>query len=225
MRYTRFVHGSAAVTILAVLIGLSPANGMPTPQATAASTVFVPHCALIAATGEPSKSSTAPAETQVATAVTPASHLETATQEAGDAAPLEFINVEPFDVRFNPNPAKPFVVIMNFTLFFKNKLNTTLDVRSPKFQLSIEDVPWGNLTSTDFQMGKLQANARQGIVLQSLLIISKATDAQKAVLECVKVKAPVDLDLTGTIDAYPNDTQQTLTVHLVTKQVVLPSSN
>lgn len=223
MRYTRVVHVSAAAGLFAALTWLSPVGGRAMLQETPVSTAFVPHCALAATPASGTAATEEATQLALTAAVTTTAAAPAATNEVNTA--LQFIDLEPFDVRFNPNRDKPFVVIMSFTLFFKNQLNETLDVRTPRFQLSIDQVAWGDLASTDFQMGKLQANARQGIVLQSLMVMNKATDPQKAVLECVKAKAPVDLVLTGTIDVYPDGTKQTLTVDLVTKQVVLPSSN
>ena len=143
----------------------------------------------------------------------------TPTMDAEDA-PLEYLTLEPFDLKFNPNEEQPFAVIMNFTLFFQNRLQTWLEVRRPRFTLTIEGVDWGDLVSTDFQMGQIQGGARQGIVLQSLTILNRATDAQMQVLDCIRDHVPVDLALEGSLEAYPNDERQVVAVQMRVEDVV-----
>ncbi len=142
-----------------------------------------------------------------------------ATQDA--SAPVRYVSFLPTDFRFNPNPDKPVVLVMVFSLIFQNQQESALRVEKPRFQLAINGVPWGDLSSTDFQMGQLAGHAEQGIVLQSLTLISKTTPAQRCVLTCLKTYQPVDLTLTGTLDTFPGSNKQTVSGTLVTRQVVV----
>lgn len=146
---------------------------------------------------------------------TPATTATLATTLPSTSAPtpipgavLRFISFEPTDIKFNPSVDKPVVVVIVFSLVFENELNTAIRIDNPQFELSIEGVSWGKIASTDFQTGQLTANATQGIVLQSLTIMAKATDAQKVVLDCLKNKHPVTLTLTGTMDVTVNSEKQ-----------------
>lgn len=141
------------------------------------------------------------------------------TEEALPDA-VKFINFEPFDLKFNPSEDNPFAVVMNFTLFFENQLSTSLEVRKPQFQMALEDIPWGDLASTDFQMGQIQGKSTHGIVLQSLTLIRKATPEQLLVLDCIKNDQPVRLVLTGTLDIYPAGEKQTIPVTITLTDLV-----
>lgn len=143
-----------------------------------------------------------------------------ATVLAADV-PLHFESFTSTDVNFNPTKDQPVVVLIVFSLIFQNQLNQSIDVRAPKFQLAIEGIPWGEVASTDFQMGQLLANATQGIVLQSLTFVNTTSDDQKAVLECIENERPVDLTLTGTIDTYVDDEQQTIQVEFTSPDVII----
>lgn len=130
------------------------------------------------------------------------------TPEVSDesAVPLlRTLSFEPYDIRFNPNAEQPFAVVMNFTLEFENTLAVPLNVRRPQFELAIEGVEWGELVSTDFQMGRIQAGAKYGIALQNLTLVNKATETQKAVLACIAERIPVDLHVSGSIEALPGE--------------------
>lgn len=144
-----------------------------------------------------------------------------ATSEATADAPLHFDSFTSTDVSFNPDKEKPVVVVIVFSLVFQNQLNESIDVRAPKFQLAIDGIFWGEVASTDFQMGQLLANATQGIVLQSLTFVNNTTEDQKAVLECIENERPVDLTLIGTIDAYVDGQQQTIQVEFVSRDVII----
>lgn len=136
-------------------------------------------------------------------------------------APLHFNSFLPTDIQFNPDAENPVVVIMIFSLVFENQLPGSIDVTSPKFQLAIDGVPWGDVASTDFQIGQLLGHATQGIVLQSLTFFNNTTDDQKAVFECIKNQRPLDLTLTGTINVAVDGQEQTIQVELTTPQVVI----
>jgi hypothetical protein len=152
----------------------------------------------------------------------PEATLESTITGSQDAnAPLHFDTFTPTDVNFNPDKKQPVVVIMVFSLVFQNQLNQSIEVRSPRFQMAIDGVPWGDVASTDFQTGQLLANATQGIVLQSLTFVNNATDDQKLVLTCIENEHPVDLTLTGTMDVTVDGKAQTISIELTSPDVII----
>ena len=193
------------------------------------------------ATAEPAASSTAVISAKCdslasllpATATLPATAAAVMTTEptmaatipsvatASAADPLQLISFLPTDIRFNPNPDKPVALVIVFSLIFKNQLNDALHVEAPRFQLAINGVNWGALSSTDFQTGQLAAGAEQSIVLQSLTIISQAKAEQQPVFACLRTHQPVDLTLSGTINVFPGGVKQIITATLVTSQIVV----
>jgi hypothetical protein len=136
-------------------------------------------------------------------------------------APIHFETFVSTDVNFNPDKENPVVVVIVFSLIFQNQLNEAIDVRAPKFQLAMDGVSWGDIASTDFQMGQLLANATHGIVLQSLTFVNNTTDEQKQVLDCIENERPVDLTLTGTIEVYVDGEQQTINVNVTSPDVII----
>ena len=162
---------------------------------------------------------------------TPEATLEATVMPAPTATldlalePLSATMIEPFDVRFNPNRDKAFAVVMNYTLTLQNNLKVDLEVRNPAFALTLDGVEWGELVSTDFRMGHIQGQRTHGIVLQNLMLMKNATEAQKAVLDCIKAGAPVDVRVSGTVNAYPGGTETILTIDLTAEDLVLPTSN
>ncbi len=213
MRYLKLILTVNTIVVVVLLLSASGGHTPVAAQATPGATPFTPSCALAAPmTPEPTAAATSPAKS----AATPF-----ATQMAD--APLRFTEFLIGDIKFNPDVNNPFAIVMVFTLVFANQEKSSLEVQHPQFQLSIEGVPWGDLASTDFQMGRLQSGSSMGIVLQNLTILSKTTEAQKAVLECLKTSRPVDVGLTGTLEAYPGGNRQIVSVSLLLKQVVLRS--
>jgi hypothetical protein len=151
------------------------------------------------------------------TAIVPATPDLQAT-EAADA-PVQFTSFLPTDLRFNPDTQKPVAMVIVFSLIFQNRLDSALHIESPRFKLAIDGVPWGNLSSTDFQTGQMLSHAEQGIVLQSLTLFAKITPDQAAIVPCLVAHQPVDLTLSGTILA--GDTPQPVAVNLTTRQVII----
>lgn len=202
MVFKRRLHLIALFITLGLFWQLSGSTVVAQPQATQAATLGADAIKTIAAR------CAAPVQpaTPEMSATLPATMPAVATSEQG--AILRFIAFEPTDIKFNPSAEKPVVVVIVFSLVFENELNETIRIENPQFELSIEGVSWGKIASTDFQVGQMLANATQGIVLQSLTIMAKATDAQKAVLECLKNKHPVTLTLTGTMDVTRNGEKQ-----------------
>src|SRR5579859_2584931 len=213
------------LSVLALLLLGSPAQspvaaqqateGPTTPSVCAAKATATAQASEIAGTTEAATLSATQATTLE---LTPEVTSE-ATQEA--EAPVHFISLMPTDIHFNPSLDKPVALVTVYSLIFENELSVPLHIEKPVFQLTINKVTWGAMVSTDFQTGEMQAHATQGIVLQNLTIVTSTNAQQKVILDCLKTYQPVDLTLTGTLDAYPNGTKQRVTVTLVTRQVVL----
>jgi hypothetical protein len=197
---------------------VSGQDSTPTPTEEA----IVPECALaVIPTEEATALQTAEAtlEATMTPLPAPSATLDLALE------PLSATVIEPFDVRFNPNRDKAFAVVMNYTLTLQNNLSDDLEVRNPAFSLALEGVEWGELVSTDFRMGHIQGQRTHGIVLQNLMLMKNANDAQKAVLECIKAGAPIDVRVFGTVNTYPGGTETILTIDLTAEDLVLPTSN
>lgn len=139
------------------------------------------------------------------------------------AAFLAFGDLTANEARFNPDADDPKALVMMFSLTFINMTGDRLEVRYPRLTLTINGVEWSELTSTDFQIGRLQADASQTIELQSMTLHKKLTDEQRPVWEAILNQEPLDLDITGTIQVFPNDEEQTLTIGKHLEDVELPS--
>lgn len=196
-----------------LLVSGQESNPAATEEAT------TPACA----TAVPTATETQTAKVTLAPTLTP-SPAPTATLDLV-LEPLSATIIEPFDVRFNPNRDKAFAVVMNYTLTLQNNLKADLEVRNPAFALTLDGVEWGELVSTDFRMGDIQAQRTHGIVLQNLMLMKNVTDAQKAVLECIKAGAPIDVRVYGTVNTYPGGTETILDIDLTAEDLVLPTSN
>ena len=207
----RFIKVSAVIFVIFLMSFATKNNFINAQEATAEATTSVPDCAAQPEATATAEVTAGPEATAEATVV--------AVQE--DDAPLHFNTFLPTDVKFNPDTKNPVVVIMVFSLVFQNQLNQSIDLRAPKFKLAIDSVDWGDIASTDFQMGQLLANATQGIVLQSLTFANKTTDAQKTVLDCIENQRPVDLTLSGTIQVTVGDQEQTIEVELTSPDVII----
>lgn len=119
--------------------------------------------------------------------------------------PLQFVGFEPYDLRFNPNAENPFALIMNFTLDIANPSQTwAIQLRRPRFELLIETIAWGELASTDFQIGTLPAGGMLGIALQNLTLLNRVNDQQREVITCLQQRKAVDLRVIGHIEANVN---------------------
>ena len=221
LKSSRLVHLTAMLVLTVSFVGLMSAGSRSTvaaKQATAQATLIATSSA---------SCTTSPVATLSATAsgTLPATLIATTepTSEATEAddMPIHFVTIQPTDIRFNPNADKPVALVTVYSLIFQNQLSAILHIEKPHFQLAINGVPWGELVSTDFQTGQMQGSAEQGIVLQNLTIIAKTSPEQKAILDCLKTYQPVDLTLTGTLDAYPNGTKQTVAVTLINRHVIL----
>lgn len=207
----RFIKVSTVI-FLTLLISLTiKIHIIEAQEATADATASAPNCANPAEATATAESTSAPEATAEATV--------TGVQQ--DDATIHFNTFLPTDVKFNPDTKNPVVVIMVFSLVFNNQLDQSIALRAPKFKLAIEGVEWGDIASTDFQMGQLRAHGTQGIVLQSLTFVNKTSDAQKTVLDCIENEKPVDLTLSGTIEATVGDQEQTIAVEATSPDVII----
>jgi hypothetical protein len=193
---------AAALLLTAVPVLATTPTPSPTPAA--------PHCMILL----PTEAATAEA-TDISTPEVTAEATET-----GVEAPIHYLELEPFDLRFNPNAEAPFAVVMNYTLFFENTLPRSLDVRRPQFTLEIEGVDFGDMASTDFAMGQIQGGAEFGIVLQHLTLLNRASEGQKQVLECIRLGQPVDVTVRGQLESYPEEDVVIVPVEMTVADVV-----
>jgi len=207
----RFMKNTFIILLTLLLTWAVHSTVVKAQDATAEATAAVPNCALQPEVTPIAETTASPEATAEATVI--------GIQQSD--APIHFDTFLPTDVKFNPDTKNPVVVIMVFSLVFQNQIDQTVELRAPKFKLAIDGIEWGDIASTDFQMGQLRAHGTQGIVLQSLTFVNKTTDAQKAVLPCIENLHPVDLTLTGTIEATVGDQQQTIEVELTSPNVII----
>lgn len=147
-----------------------------------------------------------------------------APASAMPTAELRFVALDVHQAFFNPDKANPVFLNMMSSFEFVNQHPANLEIKYPEFKLTINGIPWTDLVSTDFQIGRLPPQATQSIELQSVLYMNKLTPAQKDVLELIKAGQPVDLKLSGTIEVYPNGQKKILDVEFMVDKVVLSES-
>lgn len=225
IKLPRLLFSGAIVLLLVHGVGAGASSSVRTEAALQATAPGndASNCTALAATPAGTMRATVAATLAATNAPTTEATLAATENISGISAgaPLRFVSFLPTDIRFNPDPDKPVALVIVFSLIFDNQLAEQVHIAAPRFQLAINDVPWGMLSSTDFQTGQLSGHAEQGIVLQSLTIISKTMPEQQAVLACLKAHVPLDLTLTGTLDVYPGGVKQSVAVHLVTPQIVV----
>ncbi len=205
----RFIKVTSIIFLTLLISLVIKTNFTAAQDATAEATPSVLNCA------------SQPEATAETTASPEATAEATVIGMQQDDAAIHFNTFLPTDIKFNPDTKNPVVVIMVFSLVFQSQLDQSVELRTPKFKLAIEGVDWGDIASTDFQMGQLRAHGTQGIVLQSLTFVNKTNDAQKALLDCIENERPVDLTLTGTIDATIGDQQQIIEVEVTSPNVII----
>ncbi|MCY3781657.1 MAG: hypothetical protein OXG78_15185 [Chloroflexi bacterium] len=93
-----------------------------------------------------------------------------------DSELLPFADFHFNEARFNPSVEDPAALTIMSSTTFHNASGERLAVRFPRFKLEINGVHWTDLASTDFQIGRLQANASQTIELQSLLLMKTSAN-------------------------------------------------
>ena len=96
-------------------------------------------------------------------------------------------------------------------------------VRFPRFKLEINGVDWTDLASTDFQIGRLQANASQTIELQSLMLMKNISEDQQPVVEAIQAGEALSIRVSGTILIFPNGVETVVNLDIAQERLVLPS--
>ena len=148
----------------------------------------------------------------------------TEESKEGDGTILALGDFTANEARFNPSAENPKALIMMFSLTFTNMTGERLDVRYPRLTLTINGVEWGELASTDFQIGRLQPHASQTIELQSLTLHKRLTEEQLPIWTAILNQEPLDLIVTGTIQVFPGGDEQTLTVEKQVEDLALPAA-
>jgi hypothetical protein len=166
-----------------------------------------------------------PAQTEAPTEEAEATEEpEEATAEiTADEGPLAFLGYQVNEARFNPSPENPAALNIMASMDFQNTSDERLEVRSPRFTMTINGVEWPDLASTDFQIGRLQAGASQAIELQSLLLLRRATPEQQEVIDDILAGEPVTLEITGTILVFPGGEETSLNATFLLEDITLPN--
>ena len=139
-----------------------------------------------------------------------------------DAGAIEFTHYQVNEARFNPSVENPAALNIMASLTFHNSSGERLEVRYPRFTMTINGVLWGELGSTDFQIGRLQPDATQTIELQSLLLIRRMTAEQEPVVMAIRQGEPVTLESCGTMLVYPGGQETTLNLTVTLTDIRLP---
>jgi hypothetical protein len=140
---------------------------------------------------------------------------------AADSELLLITDYHVNEARFNPSVENPAALTIMSSLSFENASGDRLAVRFPRLRLEIDGVVWTDLASTDFQIGRLQANSSQTIELQSLLLMGQVTEEQQPIIEKIKNGEAVNLSILGTILIFPNDVETTVNIEIHLDNVVL----
>lgn len=150
-----------------------------------------------------------------------ADSAETLTIVADDT-PIAFTHYQVNEARFNPGVENPAALTIMASLTFHNTSGERLEVRHPRFSMTINGVDWGELASTDFQIGRMQPDATQTIELQSLLLTRRMTEAQAPVVQAIQQGEPVTLVVSGTILVFPGGEETMLNVTVTLADTRLP---
>ncbi len=153
----------------------------------------------------------------------PADTGPTALRIASDSDLLPFTDFHFNEARFNPSAGNPAALTIMSSTTFHNASGERLAVRFPRFKLEINGVHWTDLASTDFQIGRLQANASQTIELQSLLLMKNISEAQQPVLEAIQAGEALSIHISGTILIFPDGDETVVNLDIVGENLVLPS--
>ena len=153
----------------------------------------------------------------------PAEKGAKAAQIVSDSDLLPFTDFHFNEARFNPSAENPVALTIMSSTTFHNASGERLDVRFPRFKLEINGVYWTDLASTDFQIGRLQANATQTIELQSLLLMKNISEDQKPALEAILAGETLHIHISGTILIFPNGNETVVNLDIIQENLVLPS--
>lgn len=154
----------------------------------------------------------------------PAAEAKTATARIqSDSDRLVFTDFHVNEARFNPSVENPTALTIMSSTTFHNASGERLAVRFPRFKLEINGVYWTDLASTDFQIGRLQANGALTIELQSLLLMKNVNEKQQPVVEAIQAGEAVDITISGTILIFPDGNETVVSMVITQENVVLPS--
>ena len=146
-----------------------------------------------------------------------------AVRIVSDSDLLPFTDFHFNEARFNPSVENPVAFTIMSSATFHNASGERLPVRFPRFKLEINGVYWTDLASTDFQIGRLQANASQTIELQSLLLMKNVSEEQQPVLEAIQAGEALSIHISGTILIFPNGVETVVNLDIAVENLVLPS--
>lgn len=148
---------------------------------------------------------------------------KTAPQIQSDSDLLLFTDFHVNEARFNPSVENPAALTIMSSTTFQNASGDRLDVRFPRFTLEINGVDWTDLASTDFQIGRLQANASQTIELQSLMLMKNVSEDQQPVVEAIQAGEALSIRVSGTILIFPNGNETVVNLDIAQERLVMPS--
>ncbi len=146
-----------------------------------------------------------------------------AVRIVSDSDLLPFTDFHFNEARFNPSVENPAALTIMSSTTFHNASGERLAVRFPRFKLEINGVFWTDLASTDFQIGRLQANASQTIELQSLLLMKNVSEEQQPVLEAIQAGEALSIHISGAILIFPNGNETVVNLDIAADNLVLPS--
>ena len=146
-----------------------------------------------------------------------------AVRIVSDSDLLPFTDFHFNEARFNPSVGNPAALTIMSSATFYNASGERLAVRFPRFKLEINGVYWTDLASTDFQIGRLQANASLTIELQSLLLMKNVSEEQRPVLEAIQAGDALSIRISGTILIFPDGNETVVNLDIAGENLVLPS--
>ena len=152
-----------------------------------------------------------------------AAKTESVAQIHSDSDLLTFTDFHVNEARFNPSVRNPVALTIMSSTTFLNASDDRLDVRFPRFKLDINGVYWTDLASTDFQIGRLQANGSLTIELQSLLLMKNISEKQQPVVEAIQAGEALDIHISGTILIFPDGDETVVNLDIAQEDLILPS--
>ena len=148
---------------------------------------------------------------------------ESVAQIHSDSDLLTFTDFHVNEARFNPSVENPAALTIMSSTTFLNASGDRLDVRFPRLKLDINGVYWTDLASTDFQIGRLQANGSQTIELQSFLLMKNVSEKQQTIVEALQAGEAIDIHISGTILIFPDGEEAVVNLDIAQENLVLPS--
>ena len=144
-------------------------------------------------------------------------------QIQADSDLLTFTGFHVNEARFSPSVSNPVALTIMSSTTFLNASGERLAVRFPRLKLDINGVYWTDLASTDFQIGRLQANGSQTIELQSLLLMKNVSELQQPVVAAIQAGEALSIRISGTILIFPDGDETVVNLDIAQENLVLPS--